>query len=105
MSTVPATNLVMTRMVKGHLGGSMVERLPSAQGVNLGPGIESHIGLPAGSLLLPLPGSLMKNKSHPYTLMAPGLRGSRGSCSVIASGCLAEQVWTPALHPARTLAC
>ena len=38
-----------------HLGGSMVEHLPLAQGVIPGPGIESHIGLPAGSLLVSLP--------------------------------------------------
>ena len=31
---------------------------PSAQGVILGPGIESHVRLPAWSLLLPLPVSL-----------------------------------------------
>ena len=37
---------------KGCLGGSAVEHLPS------GPGIESHIGLPAWSVLLPLPVSL-----------------------------------------------
>ena len=39
----------------GRLGGSAVERLPSAQGVIPGSGIESHIGLLAGSLPLPLP--------------------------------------------------
>ena len=38
----------------GHLGGSVVEHLPLAQGVILG----SCIGLPVGSLLLPLPMSL-----------------------------------------------
>ena len=38
----------------GHLGGLVVEHLPWAQGVIPGPGIESCIGLPAGSLLLPL---------------------------------------------------
>ena len=43
---------------KGHLGGSAVEDLPLAQGMIPGSGIESHIGLPAGSLLLPLPMSL-----------------------------------------------
>ena len=41
-------------MSEGHLGGSVVECLPLAQGVIPGPGIESHIGLPTGSLLLPL---------------------------------------------------
>ena len=42
----------------GHLGGSVVECLPSAQGVIPGSGIESHIRLLAGGLLLPLPVSL-----------------------------------------------
>ena len=36
----------------GHLGGSVVERLP--QVMILSPGIESHIRLPAWNLLLPL---------------------------------------------------
>ena len=40
------------------LGSSVVEHLPSAQGVILETRIESHIGLPAWSLLLPLPVSL-----------------------------------------------
>ena len=44
-------------MDEGHLGGSVVEHLPSAQG-SQGPGIESHIQLAAGSLLHPLPMSL-----------------------------------------------
>ena len=44
--------------VGGHLGGSAVEHLPSAQGVILGSWVESCIGLLAGSLLLPLPLSL-----------------------------------------------
>ena len=43
---------------EGHLGGSAVEHLPSAQGVIPGARIESHIRLPTGSLLLPLPMSL-----------------------------------------------
>ena len=43
----------------GHIGGSAVERLPLAQGVILGPGIMSGIGLLARSLLLSLPRSLM----------------------------------------------
>ena len=34
--------------VGGCLGGSAVERLPSAQGVIPGSRIEFHIGLPAG---------------------------------------------------------
>ena len=42
----------------GHLGVSVVECLPSAQGMILGPGTESPMGLPAGSLLFPLPVSL-----------------------------------------------
>ena len=42
----------------GQLGGSVIEHLPLAQGVILAPGIKSCIGLPAGSLLLPLPMSL-----------------------------------------------
>ena len=46
------------RKTSGHLGGSVVEHLPSAQGVIPGSEIESHIGLLAGSLLLPLPMSL-----------------------------------------------
>ncbi|CAK7320259.1 hypothetical protein VULLAG_LOCUS22521 [Vulpes lagopus] len=43
---------------QGHVGGSVAEHLPLAQSVIPGPGIESHIRLPAGSLLLPLPMSL-----------------------------------------------
>ena len=43
---------------EGHIGGPVVERLPLAQVVIRGPGMESHIGLPAESLLLPLPMSL-----------------------------------------------
>ena len=43
---------------KGHLGGSVVERLPLAQGMILGSGIEFRVGLPTRSLLLPLPMSL-----------------------------------------------
>ena len=39
----------------GCLGGSAVEHLPLAQGVIQGTGIKSHIGLPTGCLLLPLP--------------------------------------------------
>ena len=42
----------------GRLGGLAVERLPLAQVVILGSGIESSIRLLAGSLLLPLPRSL-----------------------------------------------
>ena len=46
------------------LGGSVAERLPSAQGMIWGPGIEFHLGLPAWSLLLPLPVSLPLCVSH-----------------------------------------
>ena len=42
----------------GHLGGSVVEHLPLAQGVIPGSGMEAYVGLPAWSLLLPLPVSL-----------------------------------------------
>ena len=44
----------------GHLGGLVVEHLPSPQVVILswGPGMESSIRLPIGSLRLPLPMSL-----------------------------------------------
>ena len=41
-------------MILGHLGGSAVEHLPLAQSSE----IESHVGLPAWSLLLPLSMSL-----------------------------------------------
>ena len=44
---------------EAHLGDSAVEPLPVAQSVIPGFGIESHIGLPAWSLLLPLPVSLL----------------------------------------------
>ena len=43
---------------KGCLGGSMVEHMPSADSVIPNVGIDSHIGLPLGSMLLPLPVSL-----------------------------------------------
>ena len=43
----------------GYLGGSAVRRLPLAQGMIPGSGIESRIRLPARSLLLPLPMSLL----------------------------------------------
>ena len=42
----------------GHLGGSVVELLPLAQVMIWGPGIEFHIQVPIGNLLLPLPMSL-----------------------------------------------
>ena len=54
----PAKQFVITLYKKGilgHLGGSEVERLPSAQGVIPGSWDQVPIGLPAGSLLLPLP--------------------------------------------------
>ena len=44
--------------VEGCLGGSVVERLPLAWVMIQGPGIESRISQPTGSLLLPLPVSL-----------------------------------------------
>ena len=40
------------------LGGSVVEYLLLAQGMIPGLGIQSHVGLPTESLLLPLPMSL-----------------------------------------------
>ena len=43
----------------GSLGGSVVECLPSAQGMIPGLGIESHIRVPARSLLLSLRMSLL----------------------------------------------
>ena len=49
---------------EGRLGGSAVERLPLAQGMIQGSRIESHIRLPTGSLLLPLPMSLPLSVSH-----------------------------------------
>ena len=45
--------------------GSVVGRLPLAQGWPQGPGMESCIGLPAGSLLLSLPVSLPLSLSVP----------------------------------------
>ena len=51
-------------VLMGRLGSSVVEHLPSAQVVILGSGIESHIGLPTGSPLLPLPVSLPLSVSH-----------------------------------------
>ena len=46
--------VVFEKQKQGLLGGSVVERLPLAQGVIL----ETHVGLPAWSLLFPLPVSL-----------------------------------------------
>ena len=43
----------------GRLGGSAVEHLPSAQGVIPESRIKPYIGLLVGSLLLPLPVSLL----------------------------------------------
>ena len=37
----------------GCLAGSVIEHLPLAPGVTQGPGIESRIGFPRGSLLPP----------------------------------------------------
>ena len=52
------TNLSDKEFKVGCLSGSEAERLPSALVVILGPGIKSCIGLPLGSLLLPLSMSL-----------------------------------------------
>ena len=52
------SNKCLKTQFLGHLGGSMVEHLPSAQVMIQGPRIKSRMGLPAGSLLLPLPISL-----------------------------------------------
>ena len=57
LQTVPYY-FVLNHALPGHLGGSVVEHLPSAEGMIWGPGIESHTGLPARSLLLSLPMSL-----------------------------------------------
>ena len=51
-------NFVQEACEKGHLGSSGVERLPLAQVMIPGSGIEFCIRLPAGSLLLPLSMSL-----------------------------------------------
>ena len=48
----------LTNSRAGHLGGSAVGHLPWAQVMILGFQIESRIGFPVGSLLLPLPMSL-----------------------------------------------
>ena len=48
----------MNAFSPGAPGGSAIEHLPSAQGVILGSRIESLFGLPAESLILPLPVSL-----------------------------------------------
>ena len=58
MSFMTLTLLKNIGSSQGHLGGSVFEHLPLAQGMIPGSGIESHIGLPAWSLLLPLPVSL-----------------------------------------------
>ena len=50
--------VVKSPLCLGCLSGSAVEHLPLAQGVIPDPGIQSLIGIPAGSLLLPLPVSL-----------------------------------------------
>ena len=50
------TELQFKNVTSGRLGGSEVEHLPLAHGVNPVQGLSpSHIGLPAWSLLLPLP--------------------------------------------------
>ena len=55
--------------LEGSLGGPAIQRLPSAQGVTPGPGIESHFGPPTWSLLLPLPVSLPLSLSLCVSLM------------------------------------
>ena len=50
--------------IKVRLGGSVVGHLPSAQGLILGSRIKPRIGLPTGSLLLPLPVCLPLCVSH-----------------------------------------
>ena len=57
MCTFPFCFFFKERIL-GRLGGSGVKRLPSAQGVILGPRSESRIGLPAKSLFLSPPVSL-----------------------------------------------
>ena len=47
--------ITIKNLKKGQLGGSETERLPLAQGMTQGPGINSLIKLTARSLLLPLP--------------------------------------------------
>ena len=49
---LPAQSYPPKLLVKGSPGGPAVEHLPWAQGVTPGPRIESHVGLPAWSLLL-----------------------------------------------------
>ena len=51
-------DLSLSKSTEECLGGSVVERMPLAQGVIPGSRIESHIGLPVRSLLLSLPVSL-----------------------------------------------
>ena len=51
-------DLSLSKSPEECLGGSVAERMPLAQGVIPGSRIESHIGFPAWSLLLPLPVSL-----------------------------------------------
>ena len=54
------TRLDFKIQMLGHLGGSVIECLPLAQGViSQGPEIKSPIRLPAGSLLLLLPRTLL----------------------------------------------
>ena len=58
MASCPLVDSNLKYRTGGSPGGSAVEHLPLAQGVTPGPGIESHVRLPAWSLLLPLPVSL-----------------------------------------------
>ena len=52
----------------GCLGGSGVKSLPLTQGVILESGIESHIGVPVGSLLLSWPNFLPLSLSLSHAL-------------------------------------
>ena len=54
----PTQLLLPLSMSLEHLGGSVVEHLLLAHGMIPGSRIKSHIGLPIGSLLFPLPMSL-----------------------------------------------
>ena len=82
----------------GCLGGSGVKSLPLTQGVILESGIESHIGVPVGSLLLSwpnfLPLSLSLSLSLSLMLSKIKLLGSLGGavfwCLPLAQGAILE---------------
>ena len=61
------THLRSNTWLRGPLGGSAVERLPSAQGVTRGPGIESRMEV--WSLLLSLPNFLPLSLSLSVSLV------------------------------------